>query len=61
MGFKKVSYGGKEGRFKIRVEDVDGATVGTWTIMWSDLFKWAENMRRKYGIKKKEKDLDWAM
>jgi len=63
MGFKKVVYGGGEGRFKIKIENADGANEGNWTIMMSDLWQWAEMMAKKYGIKRKpdkDRDLDWA-
>jgi len=58
MGFKKITYG-SEGRLKIKIEDANGACEGNWTIMMSDLFQWAEIMRKKYGIKHGT-DLDWA-
>ena len=65
MSLKRISYGGNEGRFKVKIEDANGANEGNWTVMLSDLYTWADMMAKKYGIKRKQKkpdkDLDWAM
>ncbi len=60
LGFKKIEYGGGEGRFKIKIEDASGANEGSWTIMHSDLYQWVDMMAKKYGIKKKGKNQDLA-
>jgi len=66
MPLKRISYGGREGRLKIKIEDANGANEGSWTIMMSDLWMWADMISRKYGIdrkpksEKKDKDLDWT-
>ena len=47
---------------KIKILDETGALMENWTIMMSDLGKWASLMRQKYGIKdNRDKDLDWAL
>jgi len=55
--FKRIRYG-SEPIVKIKIEDESGAKMGDWTIMMSDLDRWANLMRRKYGVKN-ERDLDW--
>ena len=60
MGFKKIRYNTGESLVKIKIEDDTGAKMETWTIMLSDLGKWADTMRKKYGLEdKKDRDLDW--
>lgn len=63
MKFKKIQYG-KEPIYKIKIEDETGAFMGNWTIMASDLYKFVENQRRKFGIRltkpSGDRDLDWA-
>ena len=61
MGFKNIRYNTGECLVKIRIENETGALLENWTIMFSDLAKWFNTMRRKYGIKgTKDTDLDWA-
>lgn len=62
---RPIRYNTGENIVKIRIEDESGAIIENWTIMMSDLWKWARAMRLKYGISFKEqeedKDLDWAL
>jgi hypothetical protein len=62
MGFKPIKYNAGESMVKIKVLEPTGALLENWTIMMSDLGKFANLMRRKYGVnmaKEKDKDLDW--
>ena len=65
MSFKKLKYNSGEGMAKIKILDDTGMQIENWTIMMSDLGRWASLMRQKYNItdkeNKKDKDLDWAM
>lgn len=61
MGFKKIKYHTGDGLMKVKIEDDSGATIESWTIMFSDFLKWVDIMKRKYGFPehKKDRDLDW--
>ena len=64
MNYKKIKYGTGEGIVKIRIEEDTGALLENWTIMMSDLSRWAKLMRKKYGSQieskeDKDRDLDW--
>lgn len=63
---KPIKYNSGESIIKIRIEEPSGALMENWTVMASDLWKWARAMRLKYGLnfdeKKKtvnDRDLDW--
>ena len=63
---KPIKYYSGEGICKIRIEDETGKMIENWTIMMSDLWKWARFMKLKYGVNfsdesSKDKDLDWAL
>ncbi len=61
MAFKKVRYDSGENIVKIRVEDETRRLIDNWTFMMSDLQKWVDFIRSKYGIvfHKKQQDLEW--
>lgn len=62
MGFRPIKHNSGEGMAKIKILDENGTLLENWTIMMSDLGRWADMMRKKYGIKNKEdRDLDWAI
>ncbi len=63
MGFKKVRYNTGENIVEIKIRDENRKYIENWTIVMSDLYKWVETMRIKYGLEKKNKvsDLDWAI
>jgi len=56
--FKKIKYNSGDGLVKIKIEDDTGKVIERWTIMFSDLYKWAELMKRKYGLSV-DRDLEW--
>ena len=62
---KPIRYNIGENIVKIRIEDETGAVIENWTVMMSDLWKWARTIRLKYGVSFKEKeidkDLEWTM
>ena len=62
---KPIKYHTGESIVKIKIEDETGAVIENWTIMMSDLWKWARAMRLKYGVsfkeKEEDKDLEWAL
>ena len=60
--FKKIRYNSGEGLVKIKIEDDTGKVIEKWTIMFSDLCKWTDLMKRKYGLSEKshkDRDLEW--
>ena len=59
MSLKPIKYNTGEGRAKIKIEDESGMVEGNWTVMMSDLEKWFRIISRKYGLERKDEDLDW--
>ena len=59
MTFKKVKDSKGDQIVIIKVLDQDRSILENWTIMMSDLYKWVSIMKSKYGINRKDKDLDW--
>lgn len=61
MGFKKIAYNTGVNIVEIKIKDETGRFIENWTLMMSDLYKWVDIMKRKYGLEFKEapRDLDW--
>lgn len=61
MGFKKVRYDSGENVVRIKIEDETRRIVDNWVLMMSDLPRWFEGIREKYGlrVKKRDRDLEW--
>ena len=62
MAFKRVRYDTGENVVRIQIEDETRRIIDRWVIMMSDLPRWFNGIKEKYGLKSKEKDksLDWA-
>ena len=64
MGFKKIRYDAGENIVRIKIEDETRKIIDSWVMMMSDLPRWFNGIKEKYGLisSKKEKDrsLDWA-
>jgi len=64
MKFQRVRYDTGENIIEIKIRDGTGKFIENWVLMMSDLSKWVDIIRRKYGLrfeKQREKDLDWAI
>ena len=64
MKFQRVRYDTGENIIEIKIRDGTGKFIENWVLMMSDLSKWVDIIRRKYGLrfeKQRERDLDWAI
>lgn len=63
MPFKKIRTTPGDMIVEIKVRDENRSVLENWTIMMSDLGRWTNTMKQKYGIKsdkkKKDEDIDW--
>ena len=61
MAFQKIKYNTGINIVEIKIKDETGRFIENWTLMMSDLYKWVDIMRKKYGLefKKPQRDLDW--
>ena len=60
MGFKKIRWNSGEVIAEIKIKEANGIPLGRWTISASELGKFAQMVRRKFGLKRDD-DLDWAI
>lgn len=63
LALKKITYNSGDYIIEIKIKDGTGKFIENWTIMASDLPKFANIMKMKYGIRfdKVSKELEWAI
>ncbi len=61
MAFKKIRYDSGENVIRISIEDETRRIIDRWVLMMSDLPLWFDGIKKKYGLKfkEREKGLDW--
>ena len=62
MGFSKINWNAGEVIAEIKIQEANGIKLGKWTIKAGDLGKFAQMVRKKFGINQndRDEDLDWA-
>ena len=59
MGFSKINWNSGEVVAKIKIQEANGVKLGEWTIKASEMGKFAQMIRSKFGTHQ-DNDLDWA-
>jgi len=61
MAFSKIRHNEGAIKFKLFIEEGNGATIEKWVVMKEDFPKLVDIISKKYSlnIKKKNRDLDW--
>lgn len=60
MPFQPIKYNSGANVFNVKIEDPNGKVVEKWKFMSCDFVKWASLIVQKYGLKIRDRDLDWV-